>query len=181
MIPLEDFFRKPDKVMLRLSPSGRMLAWMEPYKRRLNVVVTELESGESRRVTQATERDIAGYAWANDDRLIYAQDSGGDENYRLYAVDCDGANPLDLTPFDGVKCGIVDDLEENDDEILFQMNKRDAELFDVYRLNVHTGEMQMIAENPGNIQSWQTDHEGRLRLAVTPDGVNTSILFRERE
>jgi dipeptidyl aminopeptidase/acylaminoacyl peptidase len=181
MIPLEDFFRKPDKVMLRLSPGGDKLAWMEPHERRLNVVVTDLESGESRRVTNATERDVAGYAWANNERLIYAQDSGGDENFRLHAVGSDGANHLDLTPFDGVKCEIVDDLEENDDEILFKMNKRQAELFDVYRLNVHTGEMELIAENPGNIQHWQTDHEGRLRLAVTTDGVNTSILFRDRE
>jgi dipeptidyl aminopeptidase/acylaminoacyl peptidase len=181
MILLEDFFRKPDKCMLRLSPGGKMLAHMEPYKRRLNVVVTDLGSGQSKRVTHSTERDIAGYMWANDDRLIYAQDSGGDENYHLYAVGADGGNLLDLTPFEGVKCAIVDDLEENDDEILFKMNKRQAELFDVYRLNVHTGEMELVAENPGNIQDWQTDHEGRLRLAATTDGVNTAILFRDRE
>ena len=30
-IPLEDFFRKPDKAMLRLSPSGKYLAWMERH------------------------------------------------------------------------------------------------------------------------------------------------------
>jgi len=181
MIPLEDFFRKPDKCMLRLSPGGKMLAHMEPYKRRLNVVVTDLDSGESKRVTHSTERDIAGYMWANDDRLIYVQDSAGDENYHLFAVGADGGNLLDLTPFDGVKCSIVDDLEENDDEILFKMNKRQAELFDVYRLNIHTGKMELVAENPGNIQDWQTDHEGRLRLAATTDGVNTAILFRDRE
>jgi dipeptidyl aminopeptidase/acylaminoacyl peptidase len=181
MIPLEDFFRKPDKVMLRLSHSGRHLAYMEPYRRRLNVVVQDLDTGRTRRVTHATERDVGGYFWVSDERLVYAQDTGGDENFRLYAVSRDGSNPLDLTPFEGVKCDLVDDLEDDEDEILFQMNRRIPEIFDAYRINVHTGAMQMIAENPGNIQQWITDHEGRLRLAVTTDGVNTSILFRDGE
>lgn len=180
-IPLEDFFRSPDKLMLRISPDGTHLAWMEPFERRLNVVVRNLADGETRRVTHATQRDIAGYAWVSDRRLVYVQDSGGDENFRLFAVDRDGANPLDLTPFDGVQCSIVDDLEEDEDHILFQMNRRLAEIFDVYRLDVHSGEMALVAENPGTIQSWITDHDGRLRLAVTTDGVNNSILYRENE
>ena len=128
MIPLEDFFRKPDKVMLRLAPGGEYLAWMEPHNRRLNVTVQDLASGETRRVTHAGERDIGGFAWVSDERLIYVQDSGGDENFRLYAVSRDGANPLDLTPFEGVKCSLVDDLEEDDDHILFQMNKRNSKM-----------------------------------------------------
>ena len=45
-IPIEDFFRKPDRVQLRLSPGGRYLGWLEPAevdgKRRLNVFVVEL-------------------------------------------------------------------------------------------------------------------------------------------
>lgn len=181
MIPLEDFFRKPDKSMLRLSPSGRYLAYLEPYERRLNLTVRDLETGGDQRVTEATERDIPGYLWANDERLVYVQDKGGDENYRLYAVGHDGSNPLDLTPFDGVKCDIVDDLEDDERALLFQMNRRNPEIFDVFRLDVVTGQMEMIAENPGNIQGWHTDHDGRLRLASTTDGVNTSILYREEE
>ncbi|MCP3981270.1 MAG: S9 family peptidase [bacterium] len=181
MIPLEDFFRKPDKVMLRLSPGGDFMAYLGPWQRRLNVFVRDMASGEARRVTEATTRDIAGFEWVNPQRLVYVQDSGGDENYRLYAVGHDGSNPIDLTPFDEVKCDIVDELEDNDDEILFQMNRRDPQLFDIYRINVHDGEMQMVGENPGNIQSWHTDHDGRVRVATTTDGVNTSILSRETE
>jgi Tol biopolymer transport system component len=178
MIPLEDFFRKPDKITLRLSPDGTHLAYLAPWERRLNLFVTDLGGGETRRVTQATERDVAGYVWANDERLIFVQDRGGDENFRLYAVGRDGTNPLDLTPYDDVKCDIVDELEENEQEILFQMNRRDPQVFDVYRLDVHSGEMELAAQNPGNVQSWYTDHQGRLRLAVTTDGVNTSLLYR---
>lgn len=180
-IPLEDFFRKPERTGLELSPSGRYLAFLAPYRRRMNVWVRDLEVGEEVRVTDAVERDIAGYLWANDERLIYVQDRGGDENYRLYGVGRDGSDPLDLTPYEGVKCSIVDELEEIDDEILFEMNRRTPEVFDVYRLDVRTGETTLVAENPGNVEAWITDHSGRLRLATTTDGVATSILYRETE
>ena len=181
MIPLEDFFRKPDKVHLRLSPDGGKLAWMAPYERRLNVFVRDLATGEDRQVTRSLERDIAGFLWAGNERLIYLQDTGGDENFRLYAVGIDGSDVLDLTPYDNVKCGIVDDLEDIDDQILFQMNRRNPELFDVFRLDVNTGDATLLAENPGNIQSWITDQDGRLRMATTTDGVHTSILYRPTE
>ncbi len=180
-IPLEDFFRKPEYVQVRLSPDGRRLSWMAPHERRLNVFVRDLDGGTERRVTHATERDVAGYAWVDDDHLIYAQDTGGDENHRLYSVGRDGSNPVDLTPFEGVKCDVVDDLEDVPGEILFRMNRRNPELFDVYRLKVATGEMHCVAENPGNVQDWITDHDGRLRVATTTDGVQTGILYRPTE
>ena len=160
MIPLEDFFRKPDKAMVRLSPDGTHLAYLEPWERRLNLVVRNLESGETRRVTDATERDLGGYLWASDERLVYVQDTGGDENFRLFAVAKDGSGRLELTPFEAVKCDIVDDLEDHPDEILFQMNHRDKQVFDVYRIDVATGTMSMVAENPGSIQTWMTDTRG---------------------
>jgi len=181
LIPLEDFFRKPETIQVRLSPDGAHLAYMAPHERRLNIFVRNIETGVDTRITSATERDIAGYTWIGNQRLLYAQDRGGDENYRLYAVDHDGGNPLDLTPFDGVQCTIVDDLEDVNDEVLFRMNKRDAKIFDVYRLNVKTGTMTIVAENPGNIQEWFTDHDGKLRVAMTTDGVNTSLLYRASE
>jgi len=180
-IPLEDFFRKPQRVQVKISPRGEFLAWMEPHERRLNVFVKDLTSGDTRQVTSATARDVAGYVWVSRDRLVFAQDTGGDENYRLYSVAADGTGAIDLTPFEGVQCGIVDDLEEVEDEILMRMNRRDERLFDAYRLNVRTGALDLAAENPGNVDEWITDHQGRLRAASTTDGVNTGILYRDRE
>ena len=180
-LPLEDFFRKPERVGVSLSPEGRSVAFLAPFERRLNVHVQDLKSGEIRRITHATERDVADFLWVGEDRILFGQDEGGDENYRLFSVGADGEGLLDLTPFDGVQCGIVDELEAIPDEVLFRMNQRDPEHFDVYRLNAATGEMRLVAKNPGNVQSWITDHEGRLLLAGTTDGVSSSILYRETE
>lgn len=162
---------------------------MQPYMNRMNVFIrpagaepgTHPGADDATRVTSETERDIAGYFWKGDDRIIYVKDFAGDENYHVVAVDTDGNNLKDLTPFEGVQARIVDDLEDNDTEMLVALNKRDPQIFDVYRLNVTTGELRMVAENPGNIQGWHTDHDGRIRAATTTDGVNTTLLHRETE
>lgn len=181
IIPLEDFFKNPEKTAFQLSPNGEYLALMMPWKNRLNVFIQKIGEDEIKRLTSAEERDIAGYFWANNERIAYVQDKGGDENFRLYAVNIDGSNQKDLTPFEKVKVELIDELKDNNDEMLIAMNKRDARIFDVYRINVNSGEMRMIAENPGNITGWVTDHDGNLRIATTTDGVNTSILYRKKE
>src|SRR5687768_14494271 len=181
LIPMKDFFRNPEKVAYSLSPNGEYLAFLQPWEKRLNVFVEKIGSGQATRVTSAKERDISGYAWKGDSRIVYVQDTGGDENYRLYAVGIDGSNPKDLTPFEKVRAQIIDRLERNENEILVGLNKRNPQVPDVYRINVNTGEMQMIAENHGNYTGWSTDWDGQLRIAITTDGVNNTLLMRKTE
>jgi len=181
LIPMEDFFRNPQQTSLQLSPDGKKLAFLQPWNTRLNIHVRPIDDEEPTRVTAASERDITAYFWANNGRLVYLQDSGGDENFQLYAVDADGANKTELTPFEDVRVQIIDDLENVDNEMLIGMNKRDKRIFDAYRINVKTGNLEMIAENPGNVSRWVTDNDGQLRIALTTDGVNTSILYRKNE
>src|SRR5215207_831857 len=181
LIPMKDFFRNPVKVAYSLSPNGEYLAFMQPWENRLNVFVEKIGSGQATRVTSAKARDISSYAWKGDNRIVYLQDTGGDENFRLYAVSIDGSNPKDLTPFEKVRAQIIDRLEQNKNEILVGLNKREPQVFDVYRMNVNTGEMQIIAENPGNYTGWGTDWDGKLRIARTTDGVNSTLLFRNTE
>ena len=181
LIPMTDFFRNPETAGYSLSPDGEHIAFMKPWENRLNVYVRKVGEPAETRLTDARERDIAGFAWANNNRIVYIQDSGGDENYRLYAVNIDGAGFKELTPFEGVRAGIVDRLEDNDDEMLISLNRRDPRVFDVYRLNINTGAMALVAENPGNVSEWLTDNDGQLRVAVTTDGVQSSLLYRETE
>jgi len=181
LIPMEDFFRNPEKTAFSLSPDGEHLALMKPWENRLNVHIQKIGEEESVRITSATERDIAGYFWANNNRIAYIQDTAGDENFRLYAVNIDGSKLKELTPFEKVRVSLIDRLENDDEHMLIQMNKRDPRVFDACRININTGVMEMIAQNPGNITSWQTDHDGNLRIAGVTDGVNASVLYRDTE
>jgi dipeptidyl aminopeptidase/acylaminoacyl peptidase len=180
-IPLRDFFKNPEKTGYQISPDGKYLSYLAPYENRLNIFIEDLQTGETKRVTNATDRDLYNYFWKGNNTVLYVKDNGGDENFQLYASNINTGVPKNLTPFDSVRVGITDDLPEIDDYILIEMNKRNKEIFDVYRVNVNTGELTMVAENPGNVSGWVTDHEGKVRVATTTDGVNTALLYRETE
>jgi len=181
VVPLEDFFRNPEKTAFQLSPNGEYFSYLAPWENRLNVFVQKTGEDDAVRLTSETERDIAGYLWKGDNRILFLKDTGGDENFQLYGVNIDGSNLKGLTVFEKVRTSFIDDLKEDEDEVIVGLNRRDATVFDPYRLNVNTGEMIMLAENPGNIVGWMTDHDGKLRLAITSDGVNNTILYRDTE
>lgn len=183
-IPLEDFFRNSERTGYQLSPDGTHISYMAPYKDRLNVFVRRTTESDEQavRVTSETERSVAGYMWADNQRLLYMKDTAGDENYQLYGVRRDGSDERAYTAFKGVRTSLIDDLEEVPGYVLIGMNKRNPEVFDPYRLNLETGELVLLAENSGNIQGWMTDHEGHLRVATAiVDGVNTQVLYRDSE
>lgn len=184
-IPLEDFFRNSEKTGYQISPSGEYYSFMAPYESRQNIFIQKVGADSAVRITSETARDIAGYFWANDQRILYLKDTGGDENYQLYGVNLDGSDLIAYTDKPGVLTQVIDDLsglEGQENFIIIGTNERNPQIFDPYRLDLQTGEMTMLAENPGNIQGWQTDNQGKLRVAYAiVDGVNTQLLYRETE
>lgn len=181
-IPLEDFFKNPEKTRYQISPDGKYFSFMAPYEKRMNIFVQEIGRDSAVRLTSETDRDISGYFWKNATRIVFLKDNGGDENFKLYGVNIDGSNLKCFTDFPKVRTEIIDDLYDFPDEMIIGLNKRNAEVFDPYRLNIVTGEMTLLAENPGNIQGWIIDHDGKLRAATAiVDGVNTQLLYRDKE
>ncbi|HZC36004.1 MAG TPA: S9 family peptidase [Chthoniobacterales bacterium] len=179
LIPLRDFFRNPERTAYQISPTGASIAFLRPYENRLNIWVQSAAGGEERRITAITERDITSYFWKTDRHILFFQDSGGDENFHAFSVDPTTGATHDLTPLPGVQVRLVDDLHDHPSEIIVAHNQRKREIFDAYRLNVETGELRLVAENPGTIDHWVTDHDGNIRAATTTDGVNTSLLYRD--
>lgn len=191
LIPMRDFFRDAERGSYRLSADGRMLGFMQPAAgadgntKRLNLFVQPLQggklAGEPKQLTFETARDIADYDWKGGGTLLYAKDFGGDENFHVVAVDAASGTVTDLTPFVGVRASVLDPLPDDPSHILVQHNQRDKSVFDVFRIDVRTGAQTLVAQNPGNIAGWQTDHTGALRLAVASDGVNNTLLYRATE
>ena len=180
-IAMEDFFRNPEKSGYRISPNGQMIIYRAPIAGRMNVFVQKLGDTTAVALTHETDRSIYDAFWESDDRIIFTKDQGGDENTHVLSVKPDGGGLIDHTPFEKVQASVIDILEDRPEELLIQNNKRNPQIFDVYLLNTTTGEMTMVAENPGNITGWITDHDGKIRAALTSDGVNTSLLYRDTE
>ncbi|RMF31934.1 MAG: S9 family peptidase [Bacteroidetes bacterium] len=182
---VEDFFRHPERTRFQLSPDGTHFSWLGLYQRRQNIFVQKIGEGAEHRLTSETDRDIAWYFWAGKERLVYAKDEGGNENFHLYVVSRDGSDLRELTPFEGVRIQLIDELEDNEEEIIIGMNKNNPHLFEPFRLNIVTGEFQQLAVNDNleePISGWMTDHEGRLRIAVkVVNGTDTVLMYRDAE
>lgn len=184
MIPRELLFGNPERDWPTLSPDGIRLAWQAPDTNNvLQVWVKTVGKDDDRIVTADRKRGIHGCLWAKDSRtLLYTQDSDGDESFHLYGVDLASGNVRDYTPFQGVR---VSDIQLNfdfPDTALVSINLRDRELFDVYRLDLRSGALNLDTENPGDVTSWWPDPKFRIRLAVvtTPEG-GTEIRVRASE
>ncbi|GAA1451404.1 hypothetical protein GCM10009602_50230 [Nocardiopsis tropica] len=90
-IPVEDLFGPSGRSRASISPDGTRIAYLAPWRNRLNAWVQDLDGGsEPRCVTADETRSVVRYEWADDPgRLLYLQDSGGDENWHLFRVDLD--------------------------------------------------------------------------------------------
>jgi len=175
LIPLQHFFDNPEKAGVKISPDGSKLSYLAPENDRLNVWVRTVGADDDVCVTHDRARGIPGYLWSRDGKtILYVQDQGGNENYHLYAADLAApeADARDLTPFDNVRVQLVDNPRATPTKLLIAMNKRHAALFDVHRLDIESGEIEPVAENPGDVGAWVTDADGKVRaaLAQTPDG-----------
>ncbi|MDQ3386269.1 MAG: prolyl oligopeptidase family serine peptidase, partial [Actinomycetota bacterium] len=182
LIPREVLFGNPEKASPRLSPDGERLAYLAPKDGVLNVWVG-LVGGESEPVTDDGGRGIRLFFWAEDNQhIVYLQDMDGDENWRIHAVDPVTKEDRDLTPFDEVQAQILDASRHFPDTLLVALNKESPELHDVYKLTLSTGELDLVAKNPGNVVGWlpDSDFEIRAAMAATPDG-GFDVLLRDSE
>jgi dipeptidyl aminopeptidase/acylaminoacyl peptidase len=174
LIPRQVLFGNPERVSPRISPDGTALAWIAPHNGVLNVwtAPASAEAGvdwaAAQVVTDDTDRGIRMFAWAHDGRhLLYAQDTGGDENWRLHDVDLQTMRRRDLTPFDGVQARIIAMERKYPTELLVGLNRDNPELHDVYRLDLVTGQLTKEADNPG-FAGWLADAQLAVRAAVLP-------------
>ncbi len=181
-IPRQVLFGNPERTVPRLSPDGTRLAWLAPRHGVLNVWVAPLDDlGRARAVTDDRDRGVRAYDWAHDGRtLLYLQDRGGDENWRAYGVDLISGDLRDFTPFDDVQAQLIDSDKRHPDRVLLGLNRDNPELHDVYSLDLATGELTKVEENPGFI-GWVADADFDVRAAVAPkpDGGMT-LLVRDK-
>lgn len=185
LIPRSLLFGNPVKAKPYLSPKGAKLAYLAPDAGNvLNVWVKDLASkAPDKKVTKDTKHGIRHYLWQYDqENILYVQDKDGDENWHLYQTNLLTDITRDLTPFEGITVGIVAYNHHFPNEMLIQMNLRNPQLHDVYRLNLMTGELKLDVENSGEVIEWIADHQlcVRATASMTSEG-NTIISVREAD
>lgn len=179
-IPAEAFFRKPDRDHFRLSPDGLSVSCLASLRGRMNLRVQRLSGGPPRFVTTFDDRDLTYHLWKTNEILLFGRDTRGDESFHLFKVNAEGSDLTDLTPFDGGRATLLDELPEDPDHVLITLSLA-QEPADVHRLNIRSGSLEKEAENNGRIVDWLADHSGRVRIALEKRGEKTVLLHRSHD
>jgi dipeptidyl aminopeptidase/acylaminoacyl peptidase len=173
LIPRSVLFGNPDKAMARLSPDGSKLSYLAPVDGVLNIWVGSPDDPDAAKpVTKEKKRGIHGYFWAyTNENILYTQDADGDENWHVYCVDLKTDEIKDLTPLKGVRAELEEVSEKFPDEILVGLNDRDPQYHDVYRVNILTGNRELVQKNE-EYAGFVVDDDYHVRFAskMTPDG-----------
>lgn len=183
LIPRDVLFGNPDKAQGRISPDGKRLAWIAPVNGVLNVWVAPVDNlAAGKPVTNDDKRGIRQYAWAySGQNIVFVQDKGGDENWRLYSVDLANNNAVkDLTPFENTQARIEASSRKFPEEIIVGLNNREPQFHDLHRLNVVTGKMELLLENKG-YAGFSLDEDYRVRAAAKIATTGDVEMFRALE
>jgi dipeptidyl aminopeptidase/acylaminoacyl peptidase len=182
IIPVNDFFKAQERMTYRISPDGHNISYLMLDGKDQNLYLEDVSTGKSSQITNMEGKKINFYFWVNSNELIYYREI--DPVLRrsdIFIINKDGSNERQLTNNEKSRMRVLEDQLIDDRYLMVSSNKRDSTVFDVYRLNVRNGEMEMAARNPGNITNWITDVDGKLRLATSSDGVNETLLYRSAE
>lgn len=183
---VEDYWSKPKQSGFKFSPDGKYFSYREKDEKGKNhLYVKNTSNNEVKRILEEKEELIRGYAWVNNERLIYIQDQGGNENYQLFAIDLTGENNKALTPFDNVRVEILRVLKEQPDYVIIMMNKDNPQIFEPYKLNIKTGELVKLFENKdisAPIMGYEFDKDGNLRAYTQQqNGTEYSLYYRTND
>ncbi len=189
LIDRELFFADPEISGAQLSPNGQFIAFQKPLDGVINIWVKGIDEpmAAARRVTADTQSPIMIYFWSADGRyILYGQDTGGNENFRLYAVEPEVVGEADvvardLTPIENVTAVVYAILKETPNQIVIGLNDRDPRVHDAYSLDLTTGDRTLLIQNDGTVASWVADHKGNIRLAYRQSSENGQEILRVEE
>jgi dipeptidyl aminopeptidase/acylaminoacyl peptidase len=174
LIPREALFGNPERALVMISPDGKTLSWIAPVDGVMNVWVAPADDpSKARAVTNDTARGIRNYFWSYaPDTLLYLRDTGGDEDFHLFAVDLKTGKATDLTPFPKTTAQVVGVSHAQPGSILVGMNDRDPKWHDLYRVDLATGGRTLVEKNDDEIGGYWADDQYRVRYAMRsrPDG-----------
>jgi dipeptidyl aminopeptidase/acylaminoacyl peptidase len=176
IIDRELFFGDPEISGAQVSPDGEFIAFLKPFKGTRNIWVKRASEpfDRARAVTADTKRPVSTFSWSRDAKyILYAQDTGGDENFNIYAVrPSEAAAPgsdvpaaRNLTAAKDVRAEIVHLPKSDPDAIYVAINERDKAWHDLFKVRISSGERTLLRTNTERIIGWQFDLADKLRLA----------------
>ena len=201
-IPLQHFFCDSAMTSGSLSPDGKYFASMVPASG-AKCAIEEIDDPQAARVLLVIDLEtntpnvlsgtrgksrLTGFTWISNTRIaFFRQPEAGLDAYSMWAINVDGTKPKELVPGkweDGYPTGasILDRMDDDDRHILVSYNKRRPKYTDVYKLNIFSGKLTMVAKDPvidGQTSlGWAVDQQGLVRGYYAVKGLNYYLYHR---
>jgi dipeptidyl aminopeptidase/acylaminoacyl peptidase len=179
-IPINEFFKTPQKVAFKISPDGKYISYLKKYNNKQNIFIKSLADGKEIMATSFTDFSVRNdYNWTYDNQILFGQDRK--DEHLLLILDINTLTSKTILSEGKASLRVLNRNRLTPDIITISMNKRDSANFDVYRLNIKTGELKTYLVNPGNITEFLVDVDGKIRLIKATDGVDETILYRAND
>ena len=153
------------------------------------LLVRDLQTNRSEVLSGTSSKArIVWFTWLSDSRIaFYRQPQAGLDAYSMWAINVDGTKPKLLVAGkweDGRPTGanLMDILYDDDKHVLVSYNKRRPSVTDVYKLNIFTGKLTMVAKDPvidgQTALGWAVDQQGNVRGYQAVKGLYTYLYHR---
>ena len=182
IVPIEDFFVKPERTSFKLSPDGSKIAYLGEHDHCKNIFILDLQKPDSsKQLTYQVNLNVQHFFWLDEQRIIFSNTQSSADSLRLFHIDIKTEKRQALLKPEKAKLRWVGPIKAHNGSLLVGMNSRDSSLFDLYRVFLDGRPKELVAKNPGNVMNWIGSPDGVVRIALTSDSVQETLLYRRAE
>ncbi len=154
------------------SPDGRSIAYLSNASGTTQIWTLPLGSNTPRQITSYDD-NVGFVRWLSDGTILFGKAKGGDENTQFYRMKADGSDVRALTTDASVRnnFGVV---YGGDKFIAYASNKRNRQFFDVYTMDLATGQEMLQYQSDGNNDVVAANEAG-TKFIVARSGTELSL------
>ena len=182
LIPVQDFFGKPERTNFKVSPDGKKIAYVGLEDHCRNIFILDIEQPDSsKQLTYQNSMNVQYFFWASKDTIVYSNSQTPNDSLRLYTIDVHTERSTYLIPPSKNAIRWVSPTRSFDGKLLAQLNMRDSSVFDLYRIGLDGSGVELVERNDKNINTWFVSKDGKVRIAISSDSIEDRLWFRKEE
>ena len=188
--PLEAYGKLPVATQMRLSPDGNFIAFIRNHEGATYIGVTDRLKKTTNFITYTDNEKfkIDWFRWANNEMLLISAHYPVHRMHRkytearLYKIKIDGSEkmrqvsvPKNGERFAQYQNTIIDILPNDPNHILMEIDYKNGNFPDVYKINLETKNTRSrLVRGRNDITHWMTDQQHRVRLGF---GIDETRIF----
>jgi len=175
---VEDFFSNPERSSFQLSPDGKRLSYIGYDNYCRNIFILDLENPDSsKQLTYQTSLDVQYYFWADADHIVFSNTQSNEDSLRIMIADVNTEKQDFLLQPSDERLRWVS-RSPKDSQLLATIWQKDSSASDLYAIDLYTKTRKLISKNPGDIKKWYATLDGEVKLALTKDSLDESLLYK---